>query len=710
MEAAEYSVSSNLQQAERLSISPVIMLFNIGFYTYLAPAVAFLLLTTLLVISWRGKALATTIVAASAASTLWAVIAATYNANSAIPTDLLRVAELLRSGAWCLFLFKLLEHSRAVESGARHQYLYLILLAAAALVVGLPFISEPAGIAESVLQDAFFILWVALAIAGLMLVEQIYRNAKPEQRWSIRYLCFGLGAMFAYDFYMYADALLVKHMNPQIWAARGIINALVVPLLAISVARNPSWDLHIHVSRHVVFHSFTLMGTGLYLILMAISGYFIRFYGGAWGGVIQVVFLCLTGALLLVLMFSDRIRAQIRVLLSKHFFSYKYDYRQEWSRFTENLSSSETSVPSRVIFALARLVHSNSGLLWLRGEKGFELLESWSMRAPSKETGAGLESVAEFAERQHWVIDIPEYLANPGMYSDLQLPAEFLDREDAWLIIPLFFGDSVIGLVLLGKPEVIHSMNWEDHDLLKVAGRQAASELAQYNFNRELVQARQFEAFNRLSAYVVHDLKNILAQQSLIVSNAEKHKHNPAFVDDMVSTVQNSVNRMTRLMEQMRSGMRGMPARDIEINSLLKDVVARHCVRHPQPQLKLNGRRLTAPADREQLATVFGHMIQNAQEACRKNGIVEVELDSLDGNTAVVSIRDNGVGMDEEFVRERLFRPFDSTKGLTGMGVGAFESREYVRSLGGDIEVSSTPGLGSLFRIVIPCQLVDEGG
>jgi putative PEP-CTERM system histidine kinase len=582
-------------------------------------------------------------------------------------------------------------------------------MAAAALLLSLPLASFPVGIPQPLLRDLTLMVWVALAITGLLLVEQIYRNAKSEQRWSIKYLCFALGAIFAYDFYMYADSLLLKHMNPQIWKARGIINALVVPLIAISVARNPGWDLHIHVSRNVVFHSFTLMGTGIYLILMAISGYLIRFYGGAWGGVIQVVFLCLTGALLVVLLFSDRIRAQMRVLLSKHFFSFKYDYRQEWSRFTDNLSSSDASVPNRVIFALASLIHSNCGLLWLRGENGFELLESWRMRAPSRTTTDALEPVAQFAERQRWVIDISEYQQDPGMYQELQLPEEFLEREDAWLIIPLFFGDSVIGLVLLGKPEVIHSMNWEDHDLLKVAGRQAASELAQYKFNRELVQARQFEAFNRLSAYVVHDLKNILAQQSLIVSNAEKHKHNPAFVDDMVSTVKNSVNRMTRLMEQMRSGIRGAPARDVEINDLLKDIVERHSVREPRPQLKMNGKRVSAPADREQLATVFGHIIQNAQDACRKNGTVEVKFDCLDDSRAVVSVRDNGVGMDEKFIRERLFRPFDSTKGLTGMGVGAFESREYVRSLGGDIEVTSTPGVGSLFRIVIPCQPAEAG-
>lgn len=681
---------------------------NIGFFTYLAPAIAFLFLSVLLLLSWRRRQLATMLVVASSVSALWAALAAAASAGASFPLPLVMLFELLRTAAWCLFLLKLVEIGRD-QKLVGSAYIFGAAILIVIVFFGLPAASGAFGLGAHIIRESRYIVMMALAVLGLLLVEQVYRNAEPDQRWTLRYLCFGIGATMAYDFYMYADALLLKRVDLQIWQARGLVNAMAVPMIAISVARNPSWDLRIHVSRHVVFHSFTLMGTGVYLILMAISGYFIRIYGGAWGGVVQIFFLCLTGALLLALLFSDRIRAQIRVFLSKHFFSYKYDYRQEWSRFTDALSSSETTVPERIISALGQLVHSNSGVLWLKSESGFELLESSNMRLDSKGPDRPFESLAQFLQKRFWVIDIPEYLANPGMYEELSLPEFITGRDDAWLIIPLFFGEDLMGLVLLGKSNVVHTMNWEDHDLLKVAGRQAASELAQYKFNRELLQARQFEAFNRLSAYVVHDLKNILAQQSLIVSNAEKHKHNPAFVDDMVATVKNSVARMTRLMEQMRSGMRGEPARHIDVGALLEDIVQRQSAREPRPTLCQNTPGVIVPADREQLGTVFGHIIQNAQDASGKKGQVEVSLDREGESVAVVSVRDNGIGMDDEFVRQRLFKPFDSTKGLTGMGVGAFESREYVRSLGGDIEVNSTPGAGSLFRIVLPCQTQQTG-
>jgi putative PEP-CTERM system histidine kinase len=215
------------------------------------------------------------------------------------------------------------------------------------------------------------------------------------------------------------------------------------------------------------------------------------------------------------------------------------------------------------------------------------------------------------------------------------------------------------------------------------------------------MESRQFEAFNRLSAYVIHDLKNILAQLSLMVSNAQKHKHNPEFIDDMVITVSNTVERMSKLMVQLRSGAGQTEQQEFDLSELLETVVSEGRHRDPAPSLTLDGTSFTMTCDRDRLQTVFGHLVQNAQEACDKNGVVSVCMTREHG-AAIVEVTDNGAGMDEEFIRHRLFKPFDSTKGLTGMGIGAFESRDFIRSLGGNIHVQSTPGVGSVFRVYIP--------
>ncbi len=681
---------------------------NIGAFSYSIATLLFALLSILLLTAWRKRGTGTRVVIASLLSILWAG-GSWYAAGPGVHPFALQVLELGRDAGWILFLLHLSTPQSAGRAG-RLTWQGILLGTLVATTLGLmvaPSVLQEQQVSAVWMSDLLTICWIGFALLGLILVEQLYRNATAQQRWAIKYLCLGLGAIFAYDFYLFSDALLFKQLNLQVWEARGIVNALAVPLIAISIARNPDWALRIHVSRQIVFHSVTLIGAGLYLLAMAGAGYLIREYGGSWGALLQITFLAGALALLGVLLFSDRMRAQLRVLLSKHFFSYKYDYREEWMRFTRTLAEGSWAVPERVVHAMATLVSSPGGILWTRGDnRGLSLTTHWNMPPVEVEESAW-EGLVEFLHDRQWVVDLDEYRSSPSLYDPLDLPDWLLEIPQGWLIIPLPFRDEIVGVLLLKKSPVVTSINWEDRDLLKMAALQAASNLAQYLSDQALMQARQFEAFNRLSAYVVHDLKNILAQQSLIVSNAEKHLHNPAFVEDVIGTVRNSVARMTRLMEQMRSGMRGTREKTIDLAELLAEVVERHAGRPPAPALEDRTEGLFVQADPEQLATVFGHIIQNAQEATGKDGEVRVRL-IRQPDMALVEISDTGCGMDAEFVRDRLFKPFESTKGLTGMGIGAFESREIIRALGGEIRVESQPGKGSVFRITIPLAQISE--
>ena len=195
-------------------------------------------------------------------------------------------------------------------------------------------------------------------------------------------------------------------------------------------------------------------------------------------------------------------------------------------------------------------------------------------------------------------------------------------------MIPLTFKSELVACVLVGRSGTQKTVNWEDRDLLKMAGKQAAVHFAQYQTDKTLMERHQFESFNRLSAYVVHDLKNILAQQSLLLSNAEKHKSNPDFVDDVFLTIANSVERMERLMGQMRSGVRGSETVTIRLSVALQEVVDSKSQVKPVPRLTVNhdGRLETDPV---QLKTVFSHIIQNAQEATEPEGQVTISLDLI---------------------------------------------------------------------------------
>ncbi len=683
---------------------------NVGMYSYSTALLAYIMLTILALVTRRNNPLGGAILAASSLTALWAAIVTLSTVLIEPLVMLIQLTEVIFNAAWIFVLLKLigLRLQGTNHILASNGWMPWFGLGTTMILVALLGAETLAGLVTSgydFYSYAASSVLLAIPIVGLLLLEQFFRNSNEVELWPTKHLCLGLGIIYSFNFFMYAEAFLFRHLDEDLWHARGLVSAMAAILIAVSISRTerseaPDSRQGIHLSRHFAFHSLTLMASGIYLITMALAAYFLRFLGGTWGGVLQIVFLCAAGLTLMVLLFSGQIRASTRVWLSKNFFSYRYDYRLEWLQFTQMLASGGNDIPENIIRAVANLADSTAGVLWSRAEDGrFNIAGRWEM--PSPAPYIDLRDLSQWLQKHQWIIDLREWRSTPDLYRHLQLPIPLTAISRAWLIIPLLFGDRLQGILLLRESDLRRELNWEDRDLLKVAGKQAGSHLAQFQADQALVESRQFEAFNRLSAYVIHDLKNILAQLSLIVSNAQKHKHNPEFIDDMVDTISNTVNRMTKLMAQLRGGTRQTEQEEFELSELLKSVVTESRLRTPVPELILEDCKFTLTCDREQLKTVFGHLVQNAQEATDKDGRVIVRLMHGPG-VAIVSIEDDGAGMDEHFIQHRLFKPFDSTKGLTGMGIGAFESRDFIRTLGGDIDVQSTRGRGSVFRVRIP--------
>lgn len=676
---------------------------------YALAAVLFAALTVLLLTQWSGREKGGYLLAASAISAVWAGLHAWSIIEPGLPSLVLAAAEAVRSFAWLFFLLAVLDPIaqggaayRNVLTGAR-----VLLLLLVAVVLLAPGGVDPRGDVASPETSAGNLRLVGdllLAIGGMALVEQVLRNTPPERRWAIKFLCIALGAIFVFDFYLYTDALLFRRVNREIWLARGVVNAMVVPLLAVAAARNLDWSLPLFVSRRAVLHTSALVGAGVYMLLMALAGYYIKIYGGEWGAVLQAAFFFGAGVLLVSLLFSGQLRARLKVFINKHFFNYRYDYREEWLRLIEILTGRRGEQPlhERVIIAVSEIVESRGGLLWLCDEHGAcRHVARYNHPEVALPLQPGTEPLVAFLEERRWVVNLDEYEATPAMYGFLALPAWLDAVKDPWLIVPLIHNDRLRGFVVLMQPRAPQALNWENFDLLKTAGMQAASYIALNQAAEALAEARQFEGFNRLSAFVMHDLKNLIAQLSLVTTNAQRHKHNPEFIDDAIRTIENSVAKMNRLMVQLRTAVAPPAAQPIDLGVLLAAVVASHQRQQPPPQFENHVGTVEVRADPDRLSAVIGHVVQNAQDATPPTGEVHVSLARAEGQ-AIVTIRDTGSGMDEVFLRERLFRPFDSTKGLTGMGMGAYECREFVKSLGGWVEVDSRPGRGTSFVIGLP--------
>jgi len=684
--------------AETLAITP-------GVLSYTLASLAFLALTIVLAIGWRGRATTGLLfLIAALVSTLWSALGMAVQLSIPIPVVAFVLGEALRNAAWLVFLWWLLWGIL----GYQNRFAHLLAASGVALIsvqlalIGLPGVNSLLGGSGPTL---LITAKLASAVIGLILVEHVYRLTRPEQRWSIKYLCLGLGGLFAFDFYLYSDALLFLRIQPDLLSARGFVNTVIVPLLAVSAARNPTWSLDVYVSRRAVFHTATLLAAGAYLVLMAAAGYYLRVFGGQWGTVLQTAFIFAGVIALLSVGLSGQLRARLKVFISKHFFNYRYDYRDEWLHFTQTLSADAAHKPldERIVAALANTVNSPGGLLWTREGKQFQ--PPAGRTRPDGSLWPTLhqdESLIEYLEHSDWVIILDEYHQHPEHYAGLSLPDWLTADPRAWLIIPLHHEHDLQGVVLLYRQASGFNVDWEVRDLLKTAGRQAASHLAQLQAVQALAQARQFESFNRLSAYVVHDLKNLIAQLSLVVSNADRHGDNPEFLRDAIGTIDNAVARMNRLMQHLRSG--GKPADQaapLDAAELARHAVADFAKRHIPVTLSTNTGEALIQADADRLHAVLSHLLQNALDATPKDGQVHVEV-HRDRHDVLIDITDTGCGMDQDFIRHRLFRPFDTTKGLSGMGIGAFESREYLRTLGGDLEVSSQLQHGSRFRMRIP--------
>ena len=677
---------------------------TIGTASYGAAAAAFLFLFLLLTTSWRGRLQGVLLAAASLATGLWAAVLAYLALRPGRLLPVAEVLEILRSAAWFTFLVVLLGYSRKAIRPLRLAALGMIFLCVFALVTLL----HTGGIWNAPAHMLDILSRLALAVTGLVLVEQLYFNVHPQQRWGIKFLCLGLGGMFAFDFYLYSEALLFRSINVDIWAARGLVNAFVVPLLAVSTARNPRWSLEVSVSRRIVFHSTAILGASAYLVVMASVGYYIRYFGGSWGVVLQVILFFAAVLMLLVILFSGTARARLRVFLSKNFFTYRYDYREEWLRFTRTLSEGKPGIQlrERSIQAIAELVDSPAGALWLVAESGtYEHVAHWNMQ-----WAQGAEPhdspFSRFLQERQWVIDIAEHDVDPGAYEGLEIPAWLRAIAHARLVVPLMLHEQLLGFVVLARSKGRIKLDWEVNDILKTAGRQAASYLAQLEAAKALLVARQFESFNRMSAFVVHDLKNLVAQLSLVLSNADRHKHNPAFQEDMIETVAHSVEKMKRLLVQLRGAYTLEPAAPVALDELLRKAVTARSAHKPAPRLQSSEGPVPVVGHSARLERVIGHLIQNAIDATPAEGEVLVQLARRNGS-AVVEIADNGCGMSERFVRDRLFKPFESTK-ATGMGIGTYEAQQYVRELGGCIEVQSREGEGTVFRVVLPLHAPDN--
>lgn len=675
------------------------MLSDIGYgLSAIGYAILFLLLFAV-----RKSGLAKFLLLLATASTcLWS---ASYLISwfGAVSVERLLLVDSLKQLVWLLFLAGCLKDGfTRVSQILVRPITWMILLAPLILIILPHFIPIP-------LKWQFLVSTV-IALEVLILLELIYRQA-GDNSWAFKPLVLFLGATNLYEFVTYANATMVEQLEPTYIAARGYIYVALLPFLVLAIRRIKNWGVEIFISRDIVLHSTLLMVAGVYLLIMALAGYAVRYVGGEWGSSIQLILIFLSLILLFTLFISNSFRTRIKVFITKHFFANQFDYRVEWLKLTQSLEAKAdnlTQVYESALQSLLQAISYQSGVLIKHAGNQHQVLASVGHGSMTAEEEQLIAVFGRYFQHKDWIIDIEELRYKPFVYEGLKVNHGLLNNCSFQLILPIYQHEKLWGIAMLKKPsDVAQALNWELRDYLFAVSAQVSNYVFHYEAAQEVAENAQFAAFNRMSAFVLHDLKNVLAQIDLILCNAEQHKDNPEFIDDTFETLQHTKARMEKMLRQLTDkNEANLKSEGLCLASdVIQQVIEKRCAGlSPHPEFELLN-EAEVVLDQEKFGNVLYHLISNAQQATSDQGWVKLTLDiSPEGKCLIITISDNGSGMSNEFISQRLFKPFDTTKGNAGMGIGAYDAKNYMEKIGGQLHVESEENKGSTFTLHIPIE------
>lgn len=649
-----------------------------------------------------GGARRIALVVACTLTAAWCGLVAVHGAGSVSSS----VTKSLADAAWLGFLYALQPPITAHQRRPLIFGIYVLLGGMILAVAIVKLLTLPILFSGSPrIQESLFLsgqaLRVAITIGALCLLHNIYTAAAPEARWGLGSPMFALAVMWGFDLNLGAVAYLIAGWPMGLFALRGLMMVLIAPML-VTVSRLATLD-RMRVSRGAGFQTLTLVLSGAYLAGMVLLARLLAI-GGLQDRLPQFTIAVAFVIFALSLFPSTRFRQRFKKAIGRHLFQHRYDYRVEWRRFTETVGRPGEGAPplaERTVKAIADIFDCPGGVLMLRGaDGGLESSARWNWQPLDAPLAAGATTLADHLEQAGDVVEIERMRAGEEGAALPLIPEWMVAEDQAWALVPLIHFDRLVGAVLLQRPREPRLLDEEDHDLLRVAGRQVASYLAEARGQEALSDARRFDEFNRRFAFIMHDIKNLVSQLSLLARNAERHADKPEFRADMIDTLRNSVGKMNDLLARLSQHHKSRPDEPAphSLRALAEAMLRERVEGHP---IRINAEDdPTAVVDPGRFGQALGHLVQNAIDASAEGEPVDLVI-ARRGLEAIVEVVDRGCGMSAEFIRTQLFHPFSSTK-QGGFGIGAYEARSLIAGMGGRLEVQSREGEGSRFTIVLP--------
>jgi len=527
----------------------------------------------------------------------------------------------------------------------------------------------------------------------LVMLERGYTSRDRGSRWQIKLEIVGLGAIIAAQFFYYSQALLYRSIDFSLLPVRSLALLLGCGMIAYSRLRR-GVPKKVRLSREVTYRSVVVLVVGLYLFFLGVVGEGIRYFGVHSQRYVLGVIALFGGVSIILLILSGTYRRRVLVLINKHFFKEKYDYRCHWIDFSCRLAMVDTleraSRSALQFYAETFSVRGGALYLYSADQHQFEPLLAMDHALPVEKLDASSPLVT-FLQESGWVFNRED-----GQAEILRAHPSLLAPNKFCFVVPLYVGDRIEALLFLGdRLDSREKVNYEDYDLMKTLAVHTMAALQNYRLGEQLSSSREMAAIGRVSTFVMHDLKNLVSNLALVVENSRDYLEDPEFQQDMLSTLDGSVERMKGLIQRLQMIGTG-PDLHFELVDLRR-LAAELLTECSGLNVQLVGESVSALIDPDEIRKVLLNLVLNGSQASPAGGEVLIEVRSDPAPCFIV--RDQGCGMSEEFIRDRLFRPFETTK-KKGFGVGLYQSKQIVDAHGGKIEVHSVPWEGTEMRVI----------
>jgi putative PEP-CTERM system histidine kinase len=534
-------------------------------------------------------------------------------------------------------------------------------------------------------------------------IEATLRCSSGTERAKIKETLIGAGGIVAINIFYYSHALLYRYINMNLISVKAGIVLISILFIAYALLRNNVMDVQVVVSRRVVYRSISIFIVAMYLVGIGIMGKGLMYVDPQVGENITV-FLAFAGMIAIVtVVFSEQLRRKALVLINKNFYRHKYDYREQWLRFTQRISlkHSYDGLLDSIAQGFKDAIGFQSVAIWLDDKGNGEFVCVKAVDKAESSTGPNKELV-NFLKEKQWVL----YIHDPKCSDTVLKSTEFIERNEVCLIVPLLHRDKLVGFIVLGEALANVEYNYEDYDLLKTLARQATAAILNARLSEELIDAKEMEAIGKLSSFVIHDLKNASSMLTMLAQNAEEHIENPEFQKDAIHGISNTSEKIKGITMKLKN-LHQKTTVNLEYDDLgmcVKGAVSEFSLNENIRLNYVENEIVETKFDKEEIHKVVVNLIMNALDATGDKGHIDVVV-GKENNIPFIKVSDNGCGMSQEFVEKDLFKPFRTSK-KKGLGIGLYQCKTIVEDHSGKIRVNSVEGKGTDIIIYLPSYIV----